>query len=77
MSEERGVDGEWRQRSRSWSEVGRGDKREGRRRNIVIKGVEVRQRRSREAVEELMEILEAKVDVEEVRRIEVKEKENK
>lgn len=43
--------------------------REERRRNIVIKGVVVKDVKRKEAVEEMMKVLRVKADMEEVRRL--------
>jgi len=43
--------------------------REERRKNVVIKGVEIKEGKRREAVEELMKIIGVKVDIGEVKRI--------
>jgi len=46
-----------------------GREREKRKRNIIIKGIEVREGKRREAVEEILEGIGVKVDVREIRRI--------
>ncbi|XP_011864665.1 PREDICTED: uncharacterized protein LOC105560291 [Vollenhovia emeryi] len=43
--------------------------REEKRRNVVMRGVEVREGKRREAVEEVMKIIGAKAEIKEVRRI--------
>jgi len=43
--------------------------REKRRRNIIIKGMEAKEGKRREAVEEILEVIGAKVEIKEVRRI--------
>lgn len=46
-----------------------GEKREKRRKNIIIKGVESRDGNRREAVEELLKIIDVKVEIKEIKRI--------
>lgn len=46
-----------------------GEEREKRRKNIVIKGVETKDGNKREAVEELLKVIDVKVEITEIRRI--------
>lgn len=43
--------------------------REERKRNVIIKGVEIKEGKRREAVEKVLEIIRARVEVREVKRI--------
>lgn len=43
--------------------------REERKKNILIKGLETKERKRREAVEELLEGIEVKIEIEEIRRL--------
>lgn len=43
--------------------------REERKRNVIIKGVEIKEGKRREAVEKVLEIIKARVEVREVKRV--------
>jgi len=60
---------DFKTQGKGWEREREKMEREKRRRNIIIKGMKAKEGKRREAVEEILEVIGAKVEIKEVRRI--------